>query len=328
METIRLDLDNKELDISVELLDEVQDPFSSGSNEFVYEFGVYISNGNNTVDFEYYTSINDYRNGKNYMDKEDIINAIQAIYNDAQAYIQNQNDVESFVEEFGYEDNYIKGSKIYAACEDTYNKLVKIHGTNFDDLAISDIRDELDEINLLQLEVFDKENIVIGEVVEKTKCIHVDFGKINYYDEVENLTEILLKEDVLDDEEFESIEDQCYPMYNYVWQLENEPSDSELRKIEEQTSSVAILKIDNEYYISLTSCGMDYSQSIAYTYLTIDNKIPEELMTINSYSRLDGAYSVKESGLQEIKNLLEKQASEKNKQKDNDDIKSINTQRA
>lgn len=97
--------------------------------------------------------------------------------------------------------------------------------------------------------------------------------------------ELALKLDVWDEEEnklvdyYEETLNGYEPIYNYVYPLETTPSDEDILKVALNTNCCVMYNNDDDkYYLSLTGCGMDLSQDIAFSYVIIENWIPEDLL--------------------------------------------------
>jgi hypothetical protein len=65
-------------------------------------------------------------------------------------------------------------------------------------------------------------------------------------------------------------DDDGYPVYNYAYPIETfgELEDDKILRICEETSCTVVYNTkEDQYYLSLTGCGMDMSQSIALAYM-------------------------------------------------------------
>jgi len=72
--------------------------------------------------------------------------------------------------------------------------------------------------------------------------------------------------------------DRYYPMMNYCYGLDLEPSEKDIKKVHEQTNCTVVRdKATGDYYLALTGGGMDLSQCIALAYIIIENRVPIEL---------------------------------------------------
>ena len=93
-------------------------------------------------------------------------------------------------------------------------------------------------------------------------------------------------------ENFYQLRDSYYPIYNYVHILQYSPSDAEILKILENAPNIAILHDEDlgVHLISLTGCGMDFSDSIAYAYMIIDRVIPKDLIPNQRLTISQSAY--------------------------------------
>ncbi len=104
-------IEEKQIKVSAKLLGE--------NNKFMPEYGynyvynITVSNGEASVRFKYNTSINDYKNGKNYMESEDLRFALECFLSDATAGDMRFDD---FCGEFGYDTDSRKAEKTYKEC--------------------------------------------------------------------------------------------------------------------------------------------------------------------------------------------------------------------
>jgi len=112
----------------------------------------------------------------------------------------------------------------------------------------------------------------------------------NYYiiDEDDEIIDI--SDEAIDNfresEAYYDLQDSYYPIYNYIHLLQNRPTDEDIKKINDNAGNVVIIYIEelDSYFISLTGCGMDMSDSIAYAYMVIDKEIPKSLIPRECYT--------------------------------------------
>jgi hypothetical protein len=109
--------------------------------------------------------------------------------------------------------------------------------------------------------------------------------------------------------ECESYPDDTYqnnkPMMNYAYSLFCEPDEGKIIKVCKETACTVVYNSqDDSHYLSLTGCGMDFSQSIALAYIIIDGCI-EWSMLEDVY--VSGPLSVSEEDFQIILNEMERQ---------------------
>lgn len=85
--------------------------------------------------------------------------------------------------------------------------------------------------------------------------------------------------------------DEGYPIYNYAYPLFSDELTDEtiLRVCEETACTVVYSENDGKYYLALTGCGMDMSQSIALAYLIADGCIDWDFL---EYVAISGPLSV------------------------------------
>ncbi len=73
--------------------------------------------------------------------------------------------------------------------------------------------------------------------------------------------------------------DRFYPMMNYCYPLEHEPSDEVIVRVHEKTGCTVVQKRSTgDYYLALTGGGMDMSQDVGLAYLVTDDWIPTDLV--------------------------------------------------
>jgi hypothetical protein len=78
---------------------------------------------------------------------------------------------------------------------------------------------------------------------------------------------------------YEESLDSYEPMHNYIYPLETTPNDEDILKVALNTNCCIMYNTEEDkYYLSLTGCGMDLSQDIAFSYVLIENWIPEDLL--------------------------------------------------
>lgn len=75
-------------------------------------------------------------------------------------------------------------------------------------------------------------------------------------------------------------EDEGYPIYNYAYPLfRDEIEDDIVLKVCEETNCTVVYNHqEGRYYLALTGCGMDMSQSIAMAYLIVDECIEWDML--------------------------------------------------
>lgn len=106
--------------------------------------------------------------------------------------------------------------------------------------------------------------------------------------------------------------DKYFPMMNYAYPLDNDPTDDEIQEIHERTGCTVVQKKSTgAYYLALTGGGMDLSQDIGLAYLVTDDWIPADM--VNSiYARK--ALSLRGDDYQELLKGIQKTVeAEKNK---------------
>lgn len=86
--------------------------FSKGMKNHVFNITVSFPSGNWET-FKFHTSANDYNKGKNWMDEQDLKEAMDCIFRDATA---GKMDFEEFCGEFGYDEDSRKAYGIYEEC--------------------------------------------------------------------------------------------------------------------------------------------------------------------------------------------------------------------
>lgn len=104
-----------------------------------YRFQVRIQFNENVRYFSYWTSFEDWRNGKEELDESDYMNALNCVFSDSYAAQGSFND---FCSEFGYSDDSIKALKTYKECKRLYERLNKL----FSGLDLLSIQNELEEM--------------------------------------------------------------------------------------------------------------------------------------------------------------------------------------
>ena len=75
-------------------------------------------------------------------------------------------------------------------------------------------------------------------------------------------------------------QDGGYPIYNYAYPLYRDSIEDEtiLRVCEETDCTVVFNNQDGKYYLALTGCGMDMSQSIALAYIIVDGCLDWDML--------------------------------------------------
>ena len=104
-----------------------------------YRFQVRVQFNKKVRYFSYWTSYNDWRNGKEELDESDYKNALNCILSDTYAA---QDTFKDFCSEFGYSDDSIKALKTYKECKRNAERVNKLFG-GFDLLSI---QNELEEM--------------------------------------------------------------------------------------------------------------------------------------------------------------------------------------
>ena len=95
------------------------------------------------------------------------------------------------------------------------------------------------------------------------------------------------------------------PAMNFAYPLFCEPDEEKIAKVCEETACTVVLNLqDDSYYLALTGCGMDMSQSIALAYIIADGCIDWDLLD-DIY--ISGAFSVTEEDFQIVLNEMERQ---------------------
>lgn len=95
------------------------------------------------------------------------------------------------------------------------------------------------------------------------------------------------------------------PAMNFAYPLFCEPDEEKIAKVCEETACTVVLNLqDDSYYLALTGCGMDFSQSIALAYIIADGCI-EWSMLENVY--ISGPFSVTEEDYRIILDEMERQ---------------------
>lgn len=80
-----------------------------------------------------------------------------------------------------------------------------------------------------------------------------------------------------EDNAIEASESAGFPIYNYAYPLDKEPSAEEIIKVCLGTNCTVVKNLNEDaYYLALTGCGMDLSQDICKAYLLAGNNIPIE----------------------------------------------------
>jgi len=143
-------------------------------------------------------------------------------------------------------------------------------------------------ISILRQILEDKENPKFKEVAELLEVLNDKNELVEYYEENLNGFE---------------------PIYNFIYPLETTPNEEDILKVALNTNCcIMYSNEDNQYYLSLTSCGMDLSQDIALSYVIIENWIPEDLLfDVSSQEGLSISkenYKILKKGIEEnIKHL-------------------------
>lgn len=88
-----------------------------------YRFQVRIQFNENVRYFSYWTSFEDWRNGKEQLDESDYMNALNCVLSDSYAA---QCSFKDFCSEFGYSDDSIKALKTYKECKRNAERLNKL----------------------------------------------------------------------------------------------------------------------------------------------------------------------------------------------------------
>jgi len=74
-----------------------------------------------------------------------------------------------------------------------------------------------------------------------------------------------------------------FPVVSYVHVLQEEPSTDEILNVFNNAPDVVIIGDDvDNYFIGLSSAGMDFSDQLAYAYKVIDREVPKDLQKITS----------------------------------------------
>ena len=120
--------------------------------------------------------------------------------------------------------------------------------------------------------------------------IYFDFQE--NYEKFENITLHKIGKD-LESEEFEQLEENLFPIYNYIHLLQARPSDNDILDIYENAPNITIIYIEEfeKYFITLNACGMDFTDSIAYAYMVIDGQIPKSLIPSQRLTLREENYS-------------------------------------
>lgn len=104
-----------------------------------YRFQVRVQFNKKVRYFSYWTSYNDWRNGKEKLDESDYMNALNCVLSDSYAA---QGSFKDFCSEFGYSDDSIKALNTYKECKRLYERLNKL----FSGLNLLSIQNELEEM--------------------------------------------------------------------------------------------------------------------------------------------------------------------------------------
>lgn len=104
-----------------------------------YRFSIRISYDGKYRYFSYWTSYNDWRNGKETLDESDYMNALNCVLSDSYAA---QDTFKDFCSEFGYSDDSIKALKTYKECKRNAERVNKLFGG----LDLLSIQNELEEM--------------------------------------------------------------------------------------------------------------------------------------------------------------------------------------
>lgn len=94
--------------------------------------------------------------------------------------------------------------------------------------------------------------------------------------------DLIMHDEALLKEEHEILE-RYHPIYNYWHLLQSRPSEKDVADILKHAPSITIMTEGEDgcelnHYITLNSCGMDYTDSIAFAYMVIDQIIPKGLL--------------------------------------------------
>lgn len=104
-----------------------------------YRFQVRVQFNKKVRYFSYWTSYNDWRNGKEELDESDYKNALNCVLSDSYAA---QCSFKDFCSEFGYSDDSIKALKTYKECKRNAVRLNKL----FSGLDLLSVQNELEEM--------------------------------------------------------------------------------------------------------------------------------------------------------------------------------------
>jgi hypothetical protein len=110
-----------------------------------------------------------------------------------------------------------------------------------------------------------------ADLIHSDDDILVDIAKDMGY-EFKNVDELRDSDNVYE------IINSYHPIYNCLHLLQQKPVDDDIKDILTNAPKVSILRRENNWFISLSGCGMDMSDSIAYAYLKIDFQIPYDVI--------------------------------------------------
>lgn len=110
------------------------------------------------------------------------------------------------------------------------------------------------------------ENLTINEC-KPTLETASDYG----YESIEEFEE---------SDSFYEWQDKKHPIYNFAHVLQYEPTSEQVQLIHKNAPNMSIIYVHEieTYLIALNACGMDLSDSIAYAYMIIDNKVPKSMI--------------------------------------------------
>jgi hypothetical protein len=137
----------------------------------------------------------------------------------------------------------------------------------------------------------------------------------NFY--AENPDEVVKEgyevEDNKIDDAIDELIQRHYPMMNYAYPLETEPSDEKVVEICQNTNLTVVKdNEDDTYYLALTGGGMDLSQDIALAYIIAETWLPLDLLrdvctqpnlSVHGKNWLKVARQIRRQEMMEIKNF-------------------------
>jgi hypothetical protein len=113
-----------DLTVSYKLVDVVNGfPFVEKDKSPRYHYKITVKRDSSRRMFDYYSSINDYQNGKKELEENDLKFALECILSDA---IAGLDTFSNFCSEFGYDENSRNAEKVWKACKRSSAKLLSL----------------------------------------------------------------------------------------------------------------------------------------------------------------------------------------------------------